>query len=371
MIKDDQIVFVDTETTGLDPDRHEIWEVACIYRGTVFTSRDTESEEWIEKVWRLPVDLGRADPVALRLTGFHERTGFMSQPSPTKPNDFAADFAKITRGKHLAGAVVSFDEERLRKLLRANGACPEWHYHLIDVEALAVGSLAAAGKPPPLPWDSEDLSRNLGIEPDAHRHEALADARWAKRLYEAVMSGYGNYAVKYVTGLGGPDNLHGHHINAKDTVSHHGAHDCVCGPHGGAPTPVTLTTRAARFTTTYQASEGPGHRRGSLAADETIDELILGHPLWGNCDCGNQEEHKRRVHEVARYLTVLDRMLSQPKLTHLIARLATIYKPEGVGIWLLSPHRLLGGAIPLDVWNAGEPDKVIALVGQMEDGAFV
>lgn len=26
------LAFVDTETTGLDPDRHEIWEVALIVR---------------------------------------------------------------------------------------------------------------------------------------------------------------------------------------------------------------------------------------------------------------------------------------------------------------------------------------------------
>jgi DNA polymerase III alpha subunit (gram-positive type) len=173
-----QTVFVDTETTGLDPDRHEIWEVACIYH---------EGNSWIERAWQLPVDLGKADPMALKISKFHERRKRVKEW--TELDYFAANFAAITRGRHLAGAVVSFDEERLRKLLRANGACPEWHYHLIDVEALAIGYLAGKGKHFTLPWDSEDVSRALGIEPDTDRHEALYDAEWAKRIYEAVMFG--------------------------------------------------------------------------------------------------------------------------------------------------------------------------------------
>jgi hypothetical protein len=98
----------------------------------------------------------------------------------------------LTRGRHLVGAVVSFDEERLRKLLRANGACPEWHYHLIDVEALAVGWIAGADQEAArlaLPWKSDDLSRAIGVEPpsDEERHTALGDARWAKAIYEKIV----------------------------------------------------------------------------------------------------------------------------------------------------------------------------------------
>ena len=172
------IVFVDTETTGLDPDKHEIWEVALIvHEGPMLG--------WREHVHQLEVDLGRADPFALKIGHFHERRSHELTPLDT----FAKSFAYYTRGKHLCGNVISFDEERLRKLLRANGACPEWHYHLIDVEALAVGYLAARGQKVSLPWDSENLSRALGIEPDTSRHEALYDAQWAKQMYDAITAG--------------------------------------------------------------------------------------------------------------------------------------------------------------------------------------
>lgn len=167
--EDHPVVFVDTETTGLDPDRHEIWDVALIL------PFGTEHE------WRLPVDLGRADAFALNIGHYWERTD--DGPPLTLLPVFAAQFAALTRGCHLAGAVISFDEERLRKLLRANGSCPEWHYHLVDVEALAAGKL---GVEPP--WDSETLSAKVGVSPAPfERHTAIGDARWAKAIYEAVM----------------------------------------------------------------------------------------------------------------------------------------------------------------------------------------
>lgn len=184
----ESLVFVDTETTGLDPDRHGIWEVAAIYWDKFWVGGPDGQEEWgwREQTWFVDHDLGQADSFALKLTDYHQR---IKGQSITKLEPFARDFARITRGKHLVGAVPSFDEERLRKLLRANGACPEWHHHLVDVEALAVGYLAAKGIPFEMPWDSDELSKALGITPDTHRHEALYDAQWAKRIWTAVTGG--------------------------------------------------------------------------------------------------------------------------------------------------------------------------------------
>lgn len=199
------VCFVDTETTGLDPDRHEIWEVGLILPGGA------------EYEWQLPVDLSRADPIALNIGRFHERRwsyiSYPDRPALMAPESFAPTFVKLTRGLHLAGAVVSFDEKRLERLLRANGECPMWHYHLVDVEALAAGclrerarewagrtggdqdlsedveSMRAIATPP---WSSTTLSLAVGVNPeDFDRHTALGDARWVKAIYEAVMGSDG------------------------------------------------------------------------------------------------------------------------------------------------------------------------------------
>lgn len=200
------LAFVDTETTGLDPDRHEVWEAGLILR----YEDDTE----VEYCWQLPVDLGKADAVALTIGRYYERwNGFDNGRTAVKYGGhsgkyerlgvgaegiagFAAMFALLTHGAHLVGAVPSFDDAFLKRLLRANGACPGWHYHLIDVEALAAGWLARHSlldhtedfdaRPP---WNSNDLSRAVGVDPDEFdRHTALGDARWAKAIYDAVMA---------------------------------------------------------------------------------------------------------------------------------------------------------------------------------------
>lgn len=135
--------------------------------------------------------------MAAQISGFHERyADAVTVPVPV----FLDQFIKLTAGRHLCGAVVSFDEERLRRLAWQWDRTPKWHYHLIDVEALAVGYLAALHRPPAhpltdggavlgLPWKSDDLTAAIGLEPpsDEDRHTALGDARWAKRIYERVI----------------------------------------------------------------------------------------------------------------------------------------------------------------------------------------
>lgn len=172
------VCFIDTETLGLDPDHNPVWEVGLILP-------DGREFEWQVEV--TPRQIALAHPKALEITRFEERYGHTGpQLSPEDLSRHLRVF--IPTGCHLAGAVVSFDEERLRRLMWAHGDAPTWHYHLIDVEALAAGYLAAQGDPLPMPWDSEAMSRAVGVEPDKFdRHTALADARWAKAIYEAVI----------------------------------------------------------------------------------------------------------------------------------------------------------------------------------------
>lgn len=226
------VAFIDTQTTGLDPDRHEIWEVGLILPD----GRELE--------WRLPVDLSRADPIALNIGRYHERAA-MDVPSNQGTIErtllgertdgevfiiprlfmpkWATIFVDLTRGLHLAGAVVSFDTDRLWRLLRANGECPMWHYHIIDVEALAAASIITAfatcqevGNPEAdgptqeqamlafPPWKSSDLSRAVGVDPDDfNHHTALGDARWAAAIYRAVM-GLAPTAAERATGQAVP-----------------------------------------------------------------------------------------------------------------------------------------------------------------------
>jgi len=213
-----RLAFVDSETTGLDPARHEVWELAIVTVAPWET--DGEVGEW---TWHLPVDLARADPTGLRIGRYYERrrrlpslgsSALVRYPASGENNwerisvdEVASTVAGLLDGAHMVGAVPSFDASFLGPWLREHGQAPTWHYQLIDVETLAAGYLAGsfdacqsvgdseadgpsvqerrAAMPP---WDSEELSLAVDVDPDDFdRHTALGDALWARAIYMAVL----------------------------------------------------------------------------------------------------------------------------------------------------------------------------------------
>lgn len=181
------LVFLDTETTGVHPQRLP-WEIALIRR----QPDGTEREVLIQVA---PVDLSHADPRGLAVSRFYERHfDFNGDPNMRArvlcEVDAAAMVDQYTRNAHIVGAVPNFDTETLDAMLRRHRLCPGWHYHLIDVENLAVGHLAARGTPLAPPWESDWLSINCGVTPpdDKERHTAMGDAQWVKRWYDALMA---------------------------------------------------------------------------------------------------------------------------------------------------------------------------------------
>lgn len=191
-----KICFIDTETTSLRPDRRA-WDIAII------TRQEGEPAD-VEHQWFIDtedLDLGNADLISLRVGRFHERhpqyhVRASSAPAtwPADEADAMAEIEMITRGAHLVGAVPNFDAEVLAARMRAHGICPSWHYHLIDVEGLAVGYLVTMASDGlratgalELPWNSGALSAALGVVTDEEaRHTALGDARWARAIYDAI-----------------------------------------------------------------------------------------------------------------------------------------------------------------------------------------
>jgi hypothetical protein len=190
------IVFVDTETDGVHPARKP-WEIAII-------RRDDQGER--ELSFFVEIDLSTADPFGLKIGGFYDRHPLGRNISKGGPINWRAasgqdnyldlesaarHVAQWTHGAHWVGAVPNFDTEVLATLLRDQGLTPAWHYHLIDVEAMAVGYAAGKGITIVPPWKSDDLMDVIGVEKpsEEERHTALGDARWCKRTYDAVMGG--------------------------------------------------------------------------------------------------------------------------------------------------------------------------------------
>lgn len=202
-----KLAFVDTETTGLDPDTHEMWEIAVIIRVG-------DGTEW-EHHWQIrPTELHlvqSADPQALRIGRYHERMIVSDgshyaqidqhgNPVPMGRKQLVKNIGGLLAGTILIGSNPAFDAAFLRLFLDA----APWHYRTVDIATLAAGyrhGQAASGAYggdfaftsdlPAHPYKSYDLSRAVGIEPPAPdvAHTALGDARWARDVYDAVTKG--------------------------------------------------------------------------------------------------------------------------------------------------------------------------------------
>lgn len=178
---DHPVLYVDCETTGLDPQMHPIWEVAAI-------EADGTEHLWQVKWPRAVLD--QAEPIALEINGFEARYDKGACPILT-PRESAELFASLSQGLHLVGAVISFDEERLRHMHDINLGRPEgkypWHYRLICVESMLLGWLGGTVEHP---YSPRELAERVGVPTDVETHHtALADARWAKAVYEALTNG--------------------------------------------------------------------------------------------------------------------------------------------------------------------------------------
>lgn len=186
------LAFTDTETTHLDCEVGEVWEVAVVLREQV--GGDTEY------VWQIRPDLATADPEALRIGRYGQRfavpdgheaafTGYPGDVVPMTRFQAASAITSVLRGAVLLGSNPGFDAGFLRPLL---GGAP-WHYRPVDVATLAAAYLHGRRmhdlRTVTPPWSSRELSRAVGVEPpgpDA-AHTALGDARWMRDLHDAVM----------------------------------------------------------------------------------------------------------------------------------------------------------------------------------------
>ncbi len=209
------LVTLDTETTHLNWRKGHMWELALIVEGHPNPILDGE---WL---FTFPtVSLKGAEPYALTVGRFYQRIRGFSARAKEDPGygraahiaapsaEAAAAYLRPSRqgvppiarkmwftpataslvivglldGATVVGCRPEFDKPFIEKYLRKHSPF-QWsaHYHTIDVAQVTFGRLGRTTAD--LPYRSDDLAAELGVEPPTReeRHTAMGDARWVRR----------------------------------------------------------------------------------------------------------------------------------------------------------------------------------------------
>lgn len=223
------IAVVDTETTGT-LEQHELWELGVVLVDTEDTAADPRPL-WLQSK---PERLQDADPRALEVGRYYERTGGLLRDEPSRqrhgiaspslsPEALAAVVANALAGVRFASCNVTFDTRFVAKWLRRWGQAASWHYSPIDVKSLCYGA-----RPETLGAKTDELLATFRVDVGQclawfdlagdGRHSALGDAYLAVALlYEAMGWGtlygsrcndhYGGYRCQRPYGHEGPPHV--------------------------------------------------------------------------------------------------------------------------------------------------------------------
>lgn len=176
-------VFIDVETSGLDPERHEILEVAAL---RVSPKLDVIGEFSAKCI---PLHISNADPAALTVNGYTDEEWMDAIPL----KEALVQTAPLMEDAVPAGHNVQFDLSFLAKGFAATGVKPpKTSRQRLDTVALAFVE-AIAGKAPDMKLDSLCkalfVSRRRPHDARSDALDALESVRTMARLVAASSSG--------------------------------------------------------------------------------------------------------------------------------------------------------------------------------------
>jgi DNA polymerase III subunit epsilon len=177
MILQQPLAFIDVETTGTDPNVHEIIEIAAI----IVRLKDdtlTITDQIDLKVQ--PKHIESADPVALRVNGYNEADWLFA----VSLEEAMKSFAQKVEGAVFVAHNVIFDHAFVSAAFERTGVENTMHYHKLDTISMAFGVL----------HNSDDMSKlslralcqHFEIE-NKDAHSAYADAYATYELFKKLL----------------------------------------------------------------------------------------------------------------------------------------------------------------------------------------
>ena len=173
-MKNNNLAFIDIESTGLSVFRHELIEIGC-----VLTTPDLEILEAFELKIQ-PLRIEDADPVSLKINHYSEEEwkGAYSLVEAMKI------FADKVKDSVMVGHNVAFDVGFLESAFYKTGIANTMHYHRLDTISIVWAKLHR--EPDLEHFSLRELCLRFGIT-NERAHTALSDARATFELYKKLM----------------------------------------------------------------------------------------------------------------------------------------------------------------------------------------
>lgn len=187
------IIWIDIETTGLNPHRHAIVQIAGI----------VEVDGVMGERWNLrlrPDTNAEIDETALVINGLTRERMEEHPYSAARGCEMLRGILSKYERYIIAGWRVAFDVRFLSALFEMHGGFPDFEaqrtrYPLLDVAPMAVAYLAdinALHKAAPFSLNLGNVADYLRVMPMGELHDAETDVRLTREVYRALLRSWGH-----------------------------------------------------------------------------------------------------------------------------------------------------------------------------------
>lgn len=177
------LAFLDTETTGLDSETHEIIQIGGVIVKQILSEQGKVSFEVVDEFeYKVKAEhIEQADPVALRVNGYDAADwvfAYTLKEAMTLMAEKVKDCIMVAHNAH-------FDLNFFDKAWKTTGVANPLHYYSIDTISVAFTKLQ--GRTDIEKLSLRALSEYFKLE-NKNAHTALSDARTTLELYKKLMS---------------------------------------------------------------------------------------------------------------------------------------------------------------------------------------
>lgn len=174
------LAFVDIETTGFLPDKHEIVELGLVLvRQLGNEGKEFEVIEELEFKIK-PEHIETADPQSLKVNGYDPAQWIFANTL----TEAMKVFAEKTKDAIFVAHNVIFDYSFIEKAFEKTGVTNEMFYAKLDTISMAYAKLHT--NPRAEKFRLQKLCEHFGIE-NTKAHTALADTRALFEVYKKLM----------------------------------------------------------------------------------------------------------------------------------------------------------------------------------------